>query len=166
MLNYSECNYSEGKIYKIICDVTNNIYYGSTTLNIDKRLYLHKKRKNRVVYQKMKEPKIYLLEKYDCESKCELLRKEGEFILNHDTHSMYTMLNKNIAGRTHKEWRSTPAQRLKENIYSNQYYEKHKEEFKEKISCECGSSFRRDSRIRHFKSKKHIKHLNNTNQLS
>ena len=46
-----------------------------------------------------------------------------------------------------------------------QYYEKNKEELNEKakikITCDCGSTFRKADILRHRKSIKHINYINN-----
>jgi len=35
-------NYANGKIYKIVCNITGLVYVGSTTQALSKRLYHHK----------------------------------------------------------------------------------------------------------------------------
>jgi len=51
-----------------------------------------------------------------------------------------------------------------------QYYQKNKlkieEKAKEKITCICGSVIRKDSKLRHFKSKKHISFINSNSSSS
>ena len=43
-----ENKYQEGKIYKIVCNITNEVYIGSTIERLEERLSIHKtaKRKN------------------------------------------------------------------------------------------------------------------------
>lgn len=87
-----EQNYSYGKIYKICSDNSELCYIGSTVRSLEDRLLEHKEK-----YKNYKEGKskdymssydiiekgdisIVLLEKYSCNSKEELLSKEGKYI--------------------------------------------------------------------------------------
>ena len=86
------------------------IYVGSTIQPLFKRWFQHKSKVNTekstqynyFLYQKMRETNIedWYIELYEdcsCENKEQLNRREGEIIREIGT------LNKNIAGRTHKE---------------------------------------------------------------
>ena len=85
-------DYSKGKIYKIICNITEEIYIGSTCVSLSQRLAGHKNN-----YKKWKNGKnkkktnsfdiidrnnysIILLEDYPCNNKEKLLQKEREWI--------------------------------------------------------------------------------------
>lgn len=105
--------YSNGKIYKIISyshpDV---VYYGSTVNALNKRMSQHRASTNKTASKQIinfGDAVILLVENFSCKNKEELNRKEGEYILNNDC------INKQIAGRTLKE-------------YSHKYYIEHKEQ--------------------------------------
>ena len=115
--------YNNSKIYTIRCrDDTNLIYVGSTTQLLYKRWYEHKKRfnnennnkeYNKLLYVKMRELGINnfyieLYENINCECKEQLTRKEGEIIRQLGT------LNKNVAGRTNKEYYNDNKDKIKE----------------------------------------------------
>jgi hypothetical protein len=92
--------------------------------------------------------KIELIELYPCNSKAELERREGYHQQNIDC------VNRNIAGRTHKESNA--------NYYSN-----HRDAIlaqrSEKVCCTtCGSTVSRRHTVEHRKSKKHLRNLNST----
>jgi len=89
-------NYSNSKIYKIVCMRTKQTYIGSTTTSLAERLSQHvrkyKQWKNglshtntglnqildRNVY------KIILIEKYPCKDKSELISRESHYQLNEE----------------------------------------------------------------------------------
>ena len=105
--------YSNGKIYTIRChDDQNLIYVGSTIQPLYKRWHQHKLRSqcetdkeyHKYIYTKIRElgiDKFYieLYENFECKSKEELCKKEGEVI------RLIGNLKQQIAGRTRKEWR-------------------------------------------------------------
>jgi|DEB0MinimDraft_6_1074348.scaffolds.fasta_scaffold04557_3 paraquat-inducible protein B len=217
------CDYSKGKIYSIRSHLTDDVYIGSTTDTLPKRLFNHKRyykrwlntKKNRCTSFKIieKDPECYieLVENYPCNSKNELERREGELIRT------TTCVNKNIAGRTQKEYREEHRTEIREHL--KQYYESNKieinerhkeyhhnnkqqinerkkqfyesnkqillekakqiyetnkqqlaermkqyynnnkqqilEQLKQKYTCECGSTVRKDGKLRHEKTTKH-----------
>jgi len=83
-------NYNQGKIYKIVCNNTNNIYIGSTIKKyLCDRLSLHthkyrnlKEKSNRGVFSIIGggNYKIELIENFSCNNKKELLEREKEII--------------------------------------------------------------------------------------
>ena len=130
-------NYQNGKIYSIRSHLTDDVYIGSTIETLSNRLSQHKKYyKQWLITKKLyttsfkiieKDPEncyIELVELYPCNSKIELCRREGEII--RDT----TCVNKNIAGRTLKEYYEDNKQQLTD--YYKEYYNNHKEEILEK----------------------------------
>ena len=180
-------NYNESHIYKICCRDTSieDIYIGSTA-NFRTRKYQHKiscnntnsKEYNKKAYQFIRDNggwenwDMILLEEVNVNSKLELHKKEREFI-----ELLKPSLNIAIPTRTMKEYQEDNKETLKEK--KGEYYEKNKEtidkkhkayiennkEFisekrKEKITCECGSSFRKADKARHNKTKKHIEYIN------
>jgi hypothetical protein len=110
--------YKRGQIYTIRCITDDTmIYVGSTINTLSKRFHKHKSDKNCSLYDYITENDwcgwyIELYEMYPCNSKRELERREGEIIREIGT------INKNIAGRTIKE-------------YSEEYYKKNADKIKE-----------------------------------
>ena len=102
-------NYNEGKIYKICNTEDNEVYIGSTTLPLYKRLYYHRNASSQErkyvgpIYQHMRKlgsDKFYieLIEHYPCSNSSMLKAREGTFIRELGT------LNSRIAGRSPKEY--------------------------------------------------------------
>jgi hypothetical protein len=112
-------DYQNGKIYKVepICEhEEGDVYYGSSTQLLCKRMDLHRKGYKRWKIDKQKKImvydlfdkygvencKIYLVENFPCDSKEQLNKKEGEYI------KTKKCVNKCIAGRTMKEYYEAP----------------------------------------------------------
>ena len=98
-------DYSKGKVYKLISDGTDDIYIGSTTQKLYKRLAVHKctalTSKNKYcssnpLFEKGN-VKIILIEDYPCERKEQLLARERHWI------ETLPNINAQIPGRTSKE---------------------------------------------------------------
>lgn len=114
-------DYTNGKIYKLVCG--NLTYYGSTIQPLYKRLYQHKKCKINLSSKHLfnlsietdTPVKIYLVEKYPCNDKMELERRERYYIEN------YECVNKQIPTRTIKEWREA------NKDYFKDYYQENKD---------------------------------------
>ncbi len=162
--------YQEGKIYKIVCNITNEIYIGSTILELYVRLSCHKRRKSCVSRNIINRDnyKIELIKDYPCNNLKELEEEESNYIRNN------ICINKQIPNRTNKEWREDNKEKLKQdkkNWYKNnyqekkdtynknqrEYYEKNKEEINKKITCECGAIVNRRYLTEHKKTLKHKK---------
>lgn len=125
-----ERDYSQGKIYKIVCNITGKKYIGSTTKKyLSKRLSQHKSDYN----QWKKEKKGYissfeiieegnydiiLIENYPCNDVNELFSREKYWIENIEGGC----LNKVLPIRSTEE-----KQEIKTN-YNQQYWQKNKEE--------------------------------------
>lgn len=81
-------DYKNGKIYKLVNDVNDDIYVGSTASTLAKRKGNHKKHalvKNSTIYKTMREigPEhfdIILIESFSCNSKDELRAREDYWI--------------------------------------------------------------------------------------
>jgi hypothetical protein len=164
-------DYSKAVIYKIVCKDpeidTRYCYVGSTT-SLKHRKKNHKtncnnensRKYNYYVYQFMREnggPNNFSfieLEKYPCNDKYELEKREREWI-----ELLKPILNKCIPTRTNQEYQE------KNKEYYNQkkknYKEKHKEYLNEKIECECGEYVVRGNLSRHKKTKKHLNKIEN-----
>jgi hypothetical protein len=146
-----ESKYSRGKIYQIVCNKTGLVYVGSTIEpTLCRRLAGHVKNyrhyltglSHYVTSYKIIENEDYqilLLENYSCESKDQLTKKEGEYIRT------MTCVNKNIPGRSVKEWyhdnkeivlKKTAeyyrANKEVRSIKASEYHEVHKEEINQR----------------------------------
>ena len=128
-------DYQNGKIYKLWSPqgTEDEIYIGSTCDELYKRKYNHKQPtnncKSKILFEKYDDVRIELVEEYPCNSKAELNKKEGEYIKNNKC------LNRNVAGRTHKEYCEDNKESIKEYLhhYQKEYYFKNYEKNKEKI---------------------------------
>jgi len=124
-------DYSKGKIYVVKSLTSPEIYAGSTIQTLDERWVGHHKdyKRNEVlglhkdIVKDITEWYIELYELYPCKNKTELTRREGDVIKEIGT------LNKNIAGRTAKEWRTDHKEEIKKQ--RKQYRADHKEEIKQ-----------------------------------
>ena len=107
--------YTNGKIYRLVCNITGLNYYGSTVQPLHKRKYEHKQNYELYMKNKNKEGNKYklttsskiiegdnydiiLVEDFPCENKKQLETRERYFIENNDC------VNKIIPRRTIKEW--------------------------------------------------------------
>jgi hypothetical protein len=146
-------DYSQGKIYKIISSECDDVYYGSTVLQLNQRLALHKHNYKKylkgitrfVTSFKIIESgnyEIVLVENYPCNSKKELELRERFYIENNEC------VNKFIPGRTKKEYEQDNRERIRER--------KNK-----KIICNiCGSEISKRYLSLYKKSKKCLEHNN------
>jgi len=162
--------YINGKIYKLTSDKTNDVYIGSTIQRLCNRKAKHKYDYKRYLKGECNYTKSYELIKYDdckieliinypCKDRKELETKEGEYIKNMKCINIY------IAGRTSKErdyYKYHNNEKYKKNklLSQKKSYEKRKNQISEKrkvkIKCECGSTFRKSDKARHYKTKKHM----------
>jgi len=97
-------DYKNAKIYRIVCDITGENYYGSTTQPLYKRLSEHKRQStiqlditsSKII--RRGNYSIVLVEECPCENKQQLHKRERYYIENNEC------INKNIPCRTSKEW--------------------------------------------------------------
>ena len=140
-------DYKNGKIYCIRNTVDDDIYTGSTTQPLSKRMVGHRsdmkseRRRHYILYQKMNELGIEnfyieLIEEFPCENKEQLTAKEGEYIRKMAT------LNHRIQGRTYQEWlddtkevRKEKSKEYRERIHNTilERKAKYREENRDKI---------------------------------
>ena len=79
-------NYSNGKIYHIVCNLTGEIYYGSTVQRISMRMGTHRKNKDCCSKQIIERGDYHygLVEDYKCENKEQLLMRERYYVDNNN----------------------------------------------------------------------------------
>jgi len=117
-------NYTNGKIYKIVSDLTDKIYIGSTCSPLNKRHYAHKQKDNKCKSKeliKLGETRIELIEDYPCERKEQLYAREGYYIRLNKA----ICINKVIMGRTDEEYR------IETKDLKQAYYKKNIDNIKE-----------------------------------
>ena len=132
-------DYQKGQIYKLWSPQGNDneIYIGSTVQPLYKRKNTHKASKkcsSKILFEKYDDIRIELIEYFPCNNKQELGKKEGFYIRNNDC------INKNIAGRTKKEYIQDNKEKIKEyrnnnkeekQEYDKEYRENNKDKIKE-----------------------------------
>ena len=173
-------NYQDGKIYKIICNVTNLVYIGSTCQRLSQRLACHVSdykswksgKKNYITSYKILEGGNYdivLIKQVKCNNKEELYAEERKAI-----ESM-KCVNRIHPTRTYKQYRVANQDKIKQLYEDNkaellkqmkQYNEANKDKIKEqqsqKFTCECGGKYLHGNKSIHFKTIKHQKFINKT----
>ena len=144
--------YTRGKIYKIVCNETGEVYYGSTIRKyISDRIAHHRCEKKCESKHIINRNNYYyeLVEVYSCNNVYELETRERWYIENNNC------INNRIPTRTMKEW-------YEDNTgYNKAYYQQNKEQMKEqrkeKITCSiCGSIVRKCGLKRHQRTPKCI----------
>jgi hypothetical protein len=175
----------EGVIYKIVCNITNETYYGSTT-NYNHRMSAHLTRTDK---QKQKAKckswdiinrgnfTFSIVEELICETKTDLLKRERYYIENNECVNIkipyktkeeinedkkkYRLEHKEEILKIHAIYRENNRERLRK--MENERYHNNKEEINKKksarIVCECGIIYIHNHKARHFKSLRHIKCL-------
>jgi hypothetical protein len=151
--------YANGKIYRIVCNKTDEQYIGSTAETLKQRLKLHKS--SYKIYQRTKKNyttsydilkgddyKIELIENYPCKNRQELEAREGYHIKNNPC------INHSVAGRTRKEYNHDHKDRI--SLY---YYIKNQNPF----LCECGRTYEYTKKTSHNKTKHHLNYINGLN---
>lgn len=165
--------YHGSMIYKLVNDVDEKIYIGSTFNGLRKRKCQHKsnaKTKNTPVYLHLnnvgwENVKIILIEEFRCANKIELLRRERYWIdlLNPE-------LNRQLPTRSRSEWHKGEkrCQYLLDNHEKRQnnsrvWHQNNKERVSkyrsEKVWCECGGKFTHGNISIHYKTVKHQNYL-------
>ena len=96
-------NYQNTKIYKIWSPNSEKVYVGATVQTLSKRMTEHRKPTSTTSSSKiiidLGDARIELIQEFPCNNKMESDKKEGEYIRKLDC------VNKQIAGRTLKEYR-------------------------------------------------------------
>lgn len=177
-------DYKNGRIYKLVCNITGKTYYGSTTrTRLSDRLSEHKSgyrrwklgQCNKVMSFDIIENDnfdIVLVEEFPCDNKDQLHARERYYIENNEC------INKYIFGQTNKEYQEKNKEKIKAylkeyNIKNNERLTQQKREYwvktkdtrnkarSERIECECGSVIRIGDKAKHSKIKKHLDFIKN-----
>jgi group I intron endonuclease len=152
-------NYQNGKIYVIRNHLNLLVYVGSTTQALSKRMAYHrqdyKRKSTSKFYQACNEIgidefHIELLEDCPCESREQLLRREGYYIREYDSYN--NGYNGRIEGQTKKEYRQANKEARKEYIEAN----KESLAIQQKIYFETNKEAINERRRQRYKDKKHI----------
>jgi group I intron endonuclease len=117
----SKNSFQNGRIYRILNYIDNEVYVGSTCQALSKRMAKHREEINnetkarKPLYIKMKEHGvehfyIELIEEHPCENGEQLRKREGHYIREIGT------LNKTIEGRTRKEYREETERGFKREV--------------------------------------------------
>ena len=176
-------NYKQGKIYKIECNITGLVYIGSTCKKkLSGRMtghrsqykkYLNRKGKYYSSFRVMenKDYDIILIEDYPCDSKDQLFARERYY-----TNKIECVNIRKNQGRSlelglkehKKEYYKENVDKIRKYYEENsekilskckEYRDENKEKRYEKFTCPCGGKYTHCSRARHFKTKKHLKYL-------
>ena len=165
-----ENKYSRGKVYKVVNNVDDEIYVGSTVLTLSKRLDAHRQgskvpaRQNIALYKKMIEIgqhhfSIYLLVDCPCDSREQLLRKEREYV-----ELLKPTLNMTMPGRSDQEGMKLYYQKNKDELKARakEYHENNKDYIlqrnNQKMQCTCGHTYTHGNKSTHLKTAYHKKH--------
>lgn len=145
-------DYKKGMIYKIVNNENNKVYYGSTCQPLHKRMYDHRSKHSKCMSKNLgvdlKECKIILVEKIECDCKYELEKRERFYIENNEC------VNKYIPTRTKKEWCEANKQKIAEKDKKN--YEKNKEKIlkRKKEYYENNKEIIKEQQKQHYKKNK------------
>lgn len=155
-------DYSKGKIYMLVCNITGNVYYGSTTYKyLSQRLRPHKasyecwlngKGPYTTSFEILKnnDYDMILVELYPCSCIEELTSRERFYIKNNEC------VNKNLPIRTPEdelEWHRNYRNQNKDHINTKarEYYHNDNDI----VVCECGASVKKQCLRKHLQSSPH-----------
>ena len=162
-------DFKNGKIYCIRNWVDDDLYIGSTTQTLSKRMERHRgnlnvaKCWNYRLYQKMREIGkehfyIELIEKYECNDIEELRKKEGEWIRKIGT------LNQLVAGRTKQENYIENRDRIlaQQKEYNNNHKEQ-KQEYDKQRREDKREEISEQQKVKYQNNKEHYKQKSSEN---
>ena len=149
--------YQKSKIYKLVSNSSDLVYYGSSYCNLSRRIaqhrceykrYLNRKGKSYITSFKLMELgdiEIILVEDFPCERKEQLISRERFYIENNEcvnkvipgrTGKEYRQDNKEIISERYKKWNGENKERLQEyrnankvkiKEYNKEYHQKNNE---------------------------------------
>lgn len=156
-------NYCQGKIYRIVCNITGEQYYGSTKEKyLSRRLSRHKSNSEEFDRGTMKgksssydiikrgDYQIILVETYPCDTKYELESRERYYIENNDC------VNKILPTRTVQEYRDDNKEIIakRDKEYRENKKEQRAEKRNKRVICEkCGKESSHSHLKRHQSGK-------------
>jgi len=142
--------YQKGKIYRIVCNVTGEVYVGSTITTLGERLSKHKTKMTCCSSEIIQRGnyRIELIEPFPCRNKQELLWRERYYIEQNEC------INKMPPIVTEEEYKER--QRIKCTKYNAAHREELNKYASEKIQCECGRAVARGVIAHHRKTKIHL----------
>jgi hypothetical protein len=114
----------EYKIYRIVCNETNEVYFGKTTQTLSKRLSQHRENGHSYTSNQIILRGDYYIEQIDS-----TFDEIESIILERYYIETFECVNQVIPGRTRKEWLEENSEYMKE--YSKKYREENSEYFKE-----------------------------------
>ena len=154
-------NYQNTKIYKIWSPNTEQVYIGATVQSLSMRMAEHRKISNNTrskIIIDLGDAKIEVLEEFPCNNKMESDRKEGEYIRS------LNCVNKNIAGRTPKEWNKDNPEYKKEYMQQNkEYFNKKRQEYR-KNNVEKVKEQKKNQRNTDAQRESHRQYINSYRQ--
>ena len=124
-------NYSNGKVYEIICRITSERYIGSTIDTLPRRLSKHRTPSNTCISKTIISRGDYyinLLEECDCENRMQLLKKEREW---YDKLKCINLIKPFANVEEKKEYQKEYRNKEQAKEYYKEYYEENKEQAKE-----------------------------------
>jgi len=162
LITYRKCI-----VYQIYCNVTGQIYIGSTFKTLTNRMRMHKSDYNNTASKQ-----IIQRENYNCSILCEMLVSDKIFLRQAEQRYIDSTLNcinqikAYLSPEDKKKYKREHGKKFYEknktkmNIKSKEYYQKNKdkvlEKGKEKIHCPCGKTYNKYNRSKHLKTKFHI----------
>lgn len=179
--------YANGKIYKIVSFITDDVYIGSTQLLLSARMSIHRSSfkcnkskycSSHEIFAQDPDASIILIKNFPCDSRKELETEELRYITHMDCinknkgvtrQSNYykeyyienkTKIDKYYYNNIHKIKQYQINNKDKINDRSIKYYHKNKESLNKKAKCECGGKYTIRAKLQHFKTKKHQQYIN------
>ena len=142
-------DFSKGKIYKLVSNISSDVYIGSCLVDLSKRFYCHKSKSNNCVSKGMFVNdaiiSIVLIEDCPCENKNQLKARELHYITTLECININKPFITDVNYGDSKEWKKIYRETHKEQIaqykvinkeqiaqYNKQYNENHKEQIAEK----------------------------------
>ena len=152
-MSVQDCDFRNAKVYKIVDNVSDMLYVGSTCYSLEDRLKGHEstfktfqkgKKANCLTSFKIlqnKDYRIELIENFPCENSKQLFEREGFYIRKYKNDGL-NIVNKTTLGLTWEE------QRKKSHKTRTQ-----------KFNCECGGKFTGQTKSCHLSTQKHRKYM-------
>jgi len=140
--------YKNGKIYKLVCSETGDVYYGSTIRTLKYRLNNHRCKSNDCESKYFVDPVIELIEDYPCNNKRKLEKREQYYIDNNDcVNKLKSYITKEQLIEYKKKYREDNKEKLNQKK-------------REKFECKCGGKYTKSNQSIHERTQKHINFYN------